>query len=258
MSYVVRLENVQWQRGQTQILHDINWTVRRGQHWAIVGLNGAGKTSLLNLLTGYAWPTKGSVTVLGERYGAVDVREMRKRIGWVSSSFQERIPPQQYALDLVISGLHASIGLFEDPTKEHIRKALDIMTSLGCRHLADRQYATASHGEKQKLLIARALMADPQLLILDEACNGLDFLSRESLLQSVADLTRRPDAPTLLYVTHHIEEILPELTHTLLLKGGRVFAKGLTTDVLTTESLSALFNTAVNVSWRNGRAWLSL
>lgn len=258
MSHIVQLNDVFWRRGQQNILQNINWNVRPGEHWAIVGLNGAGKTSLLNLLTGYTWPTKGTVSVLGKRYGTVDVREMRKRIGWVSSSFQQRIPPNQYSLDLVISGLHASIGLFKDPTKAHIRKALDLMETLGCAHLADRQYETASNGEKQKLLIARALMADPELLILDEACNGLDFLSRESLLQSVAALTRQPEAPTLLYVTHHIEEILPEFTHTLLLREGEIFAAGPTPEVLTTDSLTDLFRTPVHVSWRNDRAWLSL
>ncbi|KKO51723.1 ABC transporter ATP-binding protein [Paenibacillus sp. DMB20] len=258
MSNIIEVKDVLWGRDQKIILNNINWTIRKGEHWAILGLNGSGKTTLLNMITGYIWPTKGQISVLGHRYGTVDLREMRKRIGWVSSSFQERIHPNEKTQHLVISGLHASVGLFEKPTEENIQKAAHLMETLGCAHLFDRQYQTCSQGEKQKLLIARALMASPELLILDEACNGLDFLSRESLLQSIVNLTNQEDAPTLLYVTHHVEEILPEFTHSLLLRRGTVFGSGRTTEVLTSEQLSALFETPVQVSWQNKRAWLSL
>lgn len=258
MPNIVEVEDVSWQRERKLILGNVNWTVRNGEHWALLGLNGSGKTTLLNMITGYIWPMEGQISVLGHRYGAVDLREMRKRIGWVSSSFQERIHPNENTLDLVISGLHASIGLFEKPTNATVQKAVNLMRSLGCAHVVDREYETCSHGEKQKLLIARALMASPELLILDEPCNGLDFLSRESLLRSIAQLIQQQNAPTLLYVTHHVEEILPEFTHTLLLREGTVFAAGTTKDVLTSERLSDLFETPVQVDWRNERAWLSL
>jgi iron complex transport system ATP-binding protein len=258
VSVIVEIKDVMWRRDQKIILENIDWTIRRGEHWALLGLNGSGKTTLLNMITGYIWPTTGQISVLGRRYGTVDLREMRKRIGWVSSSFQERIHPNEKAQHLVISGLHASVGLFEQPEKEQIEQAMRLMETLGCGHLADRPYQTCSQGEKQKLLIARALMASPELLILDEASNGLDFLSRESLLESIAGLTRQPNAPTLIYVTHHVEEILPEFTHTLLLKQGTVFAGGRTADVLTGERLSALFETPVQITWKNDRAWLSL
>lgn len=258
MSNVIEVKNVSWRREQKLILNDMNWTVRKGEHWAILGLNGSGKTTLLNMITGYLWPSNGEISVLGHRYGTVDLREMRKRIGWVSSSFQERIHPNEKAQHLVISGLHASIGLFDKVTEEHTEKAVRLMETLGCAHLVDRSYQTCSQGEKQKLLIARALMASPDLLILDEACNGLDFLSRESLLQSIANLVKAENAPTLLYVTHHVEEILPEFTHTLLIRRGGLFAGGKTAEVLTGEKLSALFETPVQVSWKNDRAWLSL
>ncbi|WP_334073171.1 MULTISPECIES: ABC transporter ATP-binding protein [Paenibacillus] len=258
MSNIVEVKDVYWKREEKVILKDVNWTISKGEHWAILGLNGSGKTTLLNMITGYIWPTEGQISVLGERYGTVDLREMRRRIGWVSSSFQERIHPNEQTQHLVISGLHASIGLFEKPTDEHVQKAVHLMETLGCGHLVDRQYQTCSQGEKQKLLIARALMASPELLILDEACNGLDLLSRESLLQSIANLMKEKDAPTLLYVTHHVEEILPEFTHSLLLRKGTVFASGRTTEVLTSERLTALFETPVQVTWKNERAWLSL
>lgn len=258
MTNRIEIKDVFWRREQKIILKDINWTVRQGEHWVILGLNGSGKTTLLNMITGYLWPTQGEISVLGQRYGTVDLREMRKRIGWVSSSFQERIHPNEKAQHLVISGLHASIGLFDNPSEEHIQKAVHLMETLGCGHLVDRQYQTCSQGEKQKILIARALMASPELLILDEACNGLDILSRESLLQAIAKLAKQEDAPTLLYVTHHVEEILPEFTHTMLLRRGSIFAGGRTNEVITGERLSALFETSVQVDWRNQRAWLSL
>lgn len=257
MSTIIEVKDVLWRREQKIILHDMNWTVRKGEHWAVLGLNGSGKTTLLNMITGYIWPTQGQISVLGHRYGTVDLREMRKRIGWVSTSFQERIHANEKTQHLVISGRHASVGLFDKPTEEDTEKALHLMNTLGCGHLVDRLYQTCSQGEKQKLLIARALMASPELLILDEASNGLDFLSRESLLQSIATLTQQENAPTLLYVSHHVEEILPEFTHTLLLRKGTVFAEGNTRDVLTSDQLSALFETPVQVSWKNERAWLS-
>lgn len=258
METVIEVNDVSWEREQKLVLNNVNWTVHKGEHWAILGLNGSGKTTLLSMITGYVWPMKGYITVFGHRYGTVDLRELRKRIGWVSSSFQERIHPNETALHLVISGLHASIGLFERPTPAHVDKALHLMTTLGCAHLVHHEYRTCSHGEKQKLLIVRALMASPELLILDEPCTGLDFVSRQSLLKSIANVVNQADAPTILYVTHHVEEIFPGLTHTLLLRDGTVFASGITNEVLTDECLSALYGIPVRVSWQNERAWLSL
>src|SRR5690625_3713853 len=191
LPFVIEIENVHWHRGEDWILNNIDWSVRSGEHWALLGLNGSGKTTLLNMITGYIWPTEGRVSVLGHRFGTVDLRELRKRIGWVSSSFQERIHPRENALEVVLSGLCASIGLYEEPDAASVEKALELMASLGCRHTAHRAYTTCSHGEKQKLLIARALMAEPDLLILDKPCTGLDFVARESLLNDIAELARR-------------------------------------------------------------------
>lgn len=258
MPFIIEIDNIHWRRGDELILRNICWRVRNGEHWALLGLNGSGKTTLLNMITGYLWPTEGHVAVLGHRFGTVDLRELRKRIGWVSSSFQERIHPREKALDVVLSGLYASIGLFEHPDPASVDKALELMESLGCRHTADRAYTTCSHGEKQKLLIARALMAEPQLLILDEPCTGLDFVARESLLHDIAELGRRPGGPTLLYVTHHVEEIVPEFTHTLLLRNGGIAGKGPTADVLTDDIVSAAFGVPVRVHRNGERTMISM
>ncbi|ALS28536.1 ABC transporter ATP-binding protein [Paenibacillus cisolokensis] len=258
MTNVIELNQVTWRRDDKTILEGIDWQVRQGEHWAVLGLNGSGKTTMLNMINGYIWPTTGTVSVLGHPFGTVDLRELRKSIGWVSSSLQERLYGNDRTQYVVISGKHASIGLYEKPTDYDIERAFHLMRRLGCGHLIDRPYQTCSQGEKQKVLIARALMAEPKLLILDEACNGLDFLSREALLSSISELAESPDAPTMLFVTHHIEEIIPEFTRVLLLRRGAVFAQGLSRDVLNSDDLTDFFETPVHVSWRNGRAWLSL
>ncbi|OCT13903.1 molybdenum ABC transporter ATP-binding protein [Paenibacillus pectinilyticus] len=255
---VIELKEIGWYRENKIILDDINWQVAKGEHWAILGLNGSGKTTLLNMINGYIWPTKGKLSVLGHPFGSVDIRELRKSIGWVSSSLQEKLYASDKTQHVVISGKHASIGLYDKPSEEDFDRARDFMQRLSCLHLYDRTYQSCSQGEKQKLLIARALMASPKLLILDEATNGLDFLSREALLSSISELAVGPDAPTLLFVTHHIEEILPVFGQTLLIRRGGVFAKGDSRDVLTSERLSAFFETPVEVNWQNQRAWLSI
>ncbi|GGN91094.1 ABC transporter ATP-binding protein [Saccharibacillus kuerlensis] len=258
MAAVIELKNVSWRRGEQTILQDIEWTVEAGQHWAVLGLNGSGKTSILNMINGYMWPSSGEISVLGHKFGTIDLRELRKSIGWVSSSLQEKIRPNEQALDIVVSGRHASIGLYAQIESQDRQRAEELMQDLGCSHLLGRTYQTCSQGEKQKLLIARALMASPKLLILDEASNGLDFISREALLQSINRLASRPDAPTLLLVTHHTEEISAVFSHSLLIRRGRIFAKGRSQDVLQDENLSDFFEMPVGVDWRNGRAWLSV
>jgi iron complex transport system ATP-binding protein len=179
-------------------------------------------------------------------------------IGWVSSSLQEKLYGSNKTQDVVISGKYASIGLYDVPTEDDYERARKYMLQLGCSHLQDRLYQTCSQGEKQKLLIARALMASPQLLILDEPCNGLDFLSREALLLSIKQLAAQPDAPHMLYVTHHTEEILPIFTHTLLIRRGEIFMQGKTKEVLSSMHLSEFFETPVSVRWQNDCAWLSM
>lgn len=258
MANVIELKDISWTRENKKILKQVDWTVTKGEHWALLGLNGSGKTTILNVINGYIWPTQGQVSVLGHRFGDVDLRELRKSIGWVSSSLQERLHANDKTQHVVISGKHASIGLYTKPTEEDFEQARKLMERLSCGHLLDRAYQSCSQGEKQKILIARALMASPRLLILDEATNGLDFLSREALLSSISELAAEPDAPTLLFVTHHIEEILPVFNQTLLIRRGEVYSQGKSREVLTSDNLSSFFETPVQVSWQNQRAWLSI
>ncbi|WP_067725938.1 ABC transporter ATP-binding protein [Oceanobacillus damuensis] len=258
MEPIINLQNVTWKRQNQTILSNINWKVSKSEHWAVLGLNGSGKTTLLNMINGYIWPTKGQIGVLGKIFGKTDIRELRKSIGWVSSSLQERIKGTEYAENIVVSGKYASIGLYENPTEEDFQKAVKIMEGLGCSQLAGRTYQTCSHGERQKLLIARGLMGTPQLLILDEPTNGLDFISREELMAAVNKLAADDNAPTIIFVTHHIEEILPVFTHTLLLHQGEVFDQGESKDVLTSERLTHFFDKPVQVEWRRERPWMTI
>ncbi|CAM3610960.1 ABC transporter ATP-binding protein [Marinicrinis lubricantis] len=256
MEEMIRIEQVSYRRGDNEPLKKMNWTVNKGEHWAILGLNGSGKTTLLNVINGYIWPTKGSVSVLGHAFGTIDLRELRKMIGWVSSSLQEKLYASDKAEYIVASGKFATIGLYEEPSESDWELAYSFMEQLGCSHLKGRTFQTCSQGEKQKLLIARALMAKPKLLILDEPCNGLDLFSRERLLESIDRLAKSGDAPTIFYVTHHTEEILPIFRHALLLRRGEVFLQGKVQDVLTSGQLTDFFETPVEVIPRDERIWV--
>lgn len=258
MTKVIEIKDVSWKRQKETILSGVDWRVTKGEHWAVLGLNGSGKTTLLNMINGYIWPTTGKMSVLDKPFGKTDIRELRKSIGWVSSSLQEKIKGTEYAEDVVVSGKYASIGLYGDPIKEDFQRAYQIMDQVGCLYLVGRTYQTCSQGERQKLLIARGLMGEPELLILDEPTNGLDFISREELLSTINQLTLTEDAPTIIFVTHHIEEILPIFSHTLLLKEGTIFDKGKSHAVLSSENLSDFFNTPVQIEWRKDRPWMTL
>lgn len=253
----IELSKVSWIKDGNYILKDIDWLVQDDQHWAIVGLNGSGKTTLLNLLNGYIWPSTGEIRVFGQRFGSIDLRELRKLIGWVSSSLQERMYLDEPAENVVVSGKFASIGLYEKPEKHDLEQARILLEQLGCASFIRRPIGTLSQGEKQRVLIARALINCPRLLILDEPCTGLDLFAREQLLNTVDNIAREKDGPTLLFVTHHIEEILPVFTHTLLLRRGEVFAAGKSKDVITADTLSQFFESPVEVRWQEGRAWVS-
>ncbi|WP_139488826.1 ABC transporter ATP-binding protein [Brevibacillus dissolubilis] len=256
MQYVIDLQGITWIRDTTTLLHNVSWQVKPKEHWAMLGLNGSGKTTLLNMITGYLWPTSGEVSVLGHRFGEIDLRELRRSIGWVSQSLQEKLHVNDYAQSIVASGKYASIGLYEQPSEADWSRAHQLMQTLGCKHLWNREFKTCSQGEKQKVLIARALMANPRILILDEPCNGLDLLSREKLLDSINELAQQEDAPTLIYVTHHTEEILPVFSHTLLLRNGEVFQSGETEQLLDEETLSQFFDAPVAVEKHQKRVYV--
>ncbi|OBZ08264.1 molybdenum ABC transporter ATP-binding protein [Bacillus sp. FJAT-26390] len=255
---MIDIHNVSWDRNHKQILKNINWQVNEGEHWCLLGLNGSGKTTLLNMINGYIWPTEGSMAVLGKTFGEFDLRELRKSIGWVSTSLQQKLYGSETAIKIVLSGKFATIGLYDQTDSEDLGRAEALMKALGCTALMERTYDTLSQGERQRVLIARALMASPKLLILDEPCTGLDVFAREQLLQMVAAVAAESNAPTIIYVTHHVEEILPVFTKTLLIKEGQVFAANETSDVLTSALMSEFFEVPVDIQRRDGRNWLSV
>ncbi len=256
---VLHLQDVSLRREEKWILQHIDWEIEKGEHWVLYGLNGAGKTALLNMLCAYYFPTSGQVEVVGKTFGkSILGDQLRRKIGIVSAGFQAKLNPLDSAFEIVLSGAYASIGLYEKPTSEIREKAILLLRQLGAIEYADREYETLSQGEKQRILLGRALMGDPELLILDEPATGFDFIAREALLKTIAKIAKMEGGPTIIYVTHHVEEILPEFKHALLLKKGEVFAKGQTKEMLTSKNLSAFFETPVECIWRNERPLLVL
>jgi len=228
-------------RDGTVILDDVNWRVQRGEHWVILGANGSGKTSLLSALTGYLMPTAGKISLLGQTYGEADWRELRKKIGLVSSSVRQMMADEEPALETVASGKYAMIDFWGRMTRTEKNQALKLLRQVECAYLAERPWRVLSQGERQRVLIGRALMAKPRVLILDEPCAGLDPAAREHFLQFLQRLDAQKNSPTLVLVTHHVEEIMPVFSHLLVLKNGRVLAAGEKADVLNSKNLSAAF-----------------
>lgn len=255
---VISMEHVSCIRDSHTILHNINWSVLPGEHWAIFGLNGSGKTTLLNIVNGYIYPSTGTVSVLDRVFGKYDLRELRKSVGWISSSLQERLYTNHTAENIVLSGLFSTIGLYDRITPHDTERARLLLEKLGCRHVTEKPYSILSQGEKQKVLIARGLINSPRLLILDEPCTGLDIFSREHMLETIGALAADRNSPSIIYVTHRTEEILPVFSNTLLLRQGRVFLSGRTDEIFTEANLSAFLETPVNVKKKNRRFWLEL
>ena len=240
-------------RGATTILREVNWRVQRGEHWAILGSNGSGKTSLLKSINGYLSPTSGTIALLGRRYGETDWRELRLEIGLVTSALQASIPAAEPALETVVSGKFAQLDLWANPRRTDWAEARRWLGFVGGAGLEKREWIYLSQGERQRVLIARALMARPRLLILDEPCAGLDPVAREEFLRFLEALARKRGGPALILVTHHVEEIMPSFTHALLLKGGTVFASGPKERAVTSRTLSATFGAPVTVRSQRGR-----
>ncbi|MHB1394932.1 MAG: ABC transporter ATP-binding protein [Clostridia bacterium] len=258
MQLIIEAKQISVIRDKKYILKEINWSIKAGEHWAVLGLNGSGKTTLLDLINGYIFPSKGEIQVLGNTFGKYDWRELRKSIGWVSSALQERLYANETAENIVISGKFASIGLFEQPNQEDRDFARSLLERLDGLELSGRAYQTLSQGEKQRILIARGLMSSPRLLILDEPCTGLDIFAKEKLLSMIEKLSCEPDAPTMIYVTHLTEEILPAFSHTLLLRRGQVHSSGKTASVLTKENLCDFFEAPVRCEKQGNRFLLRL
>lgn len=248
VSAILQVANLGIRRDGVNILRDINWSVQRGQHWVMLGANGSGKTSLLSALTGYLMPTCGDITVLGETYGESDWRELRKKIGLVSSALRQMMAEEEVALETVVSGKYAMIDYWGEVRRADREQAKRLLRQVECAYLAERSWSVLSQGERQRVLIARALMAQPKLLILDEPCAGLDPAAREQFLQFLQRLGKKPGAPTLVLVTHHVDEIMPVFSHVLLLRRGRVLAAGKKSQVLTTTNLAQTFAAPVKLT----------
>jgi iron complex transport system ATP-binding protein len=250
---ILSVNGLRIERDGTLILDGVDWRVNAGEHWVILGANGSGKTSLLSALTGYLMPTAGEISVLGETYGESDWRELRKQIGLVSSSVRQMMADDEPALETVASGKYAMIDFWGRLTRAEKNQALKRLRQIECAYLAERPWRVLSQGERQRVLLARALMAKPRVLILDEPCAGLDPAAREHFLQFLQRLGARKNSPTLVLVTHHVEEIMPVFSRVLVLKGGRVLAAGKKPDVLNSKNLSTSFGSPMRLRQTGNR-----
>jgi iron complex transport system ATP-binding protein len=251
---VLQFVDVSVRRGSKTLLDSIDWTVEEDERWAVLGPNGAGKSTLMQLAAANMHPSSGEVYVFGERLGRVDVFELRPRIGLATAALADRIPGSERVADVVISAGYGVLGRWREAYgRVDVRRAVTLLTRLGVGELADRTFGTLSEGERKRVQIARALMTDPELLLLDEPAAGMDLGGREDLLRRLTRFAADPDAPASVLVTHHVEELPPGISHVLLLREGAIVASGLARDVLTAEHLSHTFGLPLRIERRQGR-----
>jgi iron complex transport system ATP-binding protein len=254
----LELRDVSFVGNDKTILRSVHWSVRFGEHWAILGPNGSGKTTLLRIACGYIWPNAG-----GEVYRRgellTNLPELRKSIGWVTSTLTPQIPQREKAIRTVVSGKFAQIGLLErfggNAGKEDYAAARRYLSEMGCDHLREQEFGVLSQGEQQKVLIARARMTRPYLIVLDEPCAGMDPGARENFLATLCRVATQAKSPALIYVTHHVEEILPLFKKTLVLKDGQVLRSGDTRRVLKPSILKELYGISFSIIKKKGRSW---
>lgn len=253
---LVEVEEVGYVRGGTQILQDVNLTVNPGEHWVFLGPNGAGKTSLARLIAGRTYPTTGVVEVFGEDTGEVESDYLASRIGVASHDVRDRLPEADTVLSVVLASAWGQTASFDEEYEDaDVSRAEDLLSALGVGALADRPFGTLSDGEKQRVSIARALMIDPELMVLDEPTAGLDLGARETLVAALQEIMGDKASPSVVLITHEIEEIAPGFTHVTLLDGGRVLHAGPLEEVLTSENLSEAFGIPLTVVEQRGRYW---
>ncbi len=247
MNTIIEITDLACQSGRRYLVNHINWRVKKGEHWILFGLNGCGKTTLLSIVAGFKGQTKGKVAVFGEEYNDDNIFDLRRKIGWVSSSFFDKYLSWESALSIVLSGVSGTLSMSSGITDRDVKKAITLLKKLRLGSKIDQPFALMSKGERQCVLIARALISEPEILILDEPGTGLDIYAREYILTAVDDLAKNTDM-TIIYVTHYIEEILPSFDKTLLMKDGRIYKQGKTADLFSDEIFSAFLNYPVNIS----------
>nr|WP_290178029.1 ABC transporter ATP-binding protein [Corynebacterium aquatimens] len=251
---LIDFADVEFRRGGNTLVGPINWQVKEGQRWVVIGPNGAGKTTLITMAAAQAIPSSGEIEILGETIGKTDMRDLRTSIGMTSTSLAERVPPLERVEDLVLSGGYAIVGRWrEEYEEEDYEQVHDALDQVGAFHLRGRTWNTLSDGERKRVLIARAIMVDPELLIMDEPGAGLDLGGREDLVAYLGDLALDPDAPAIIMITHHVEEIPEGFTHALLLDEGSVVAQGPIDEVLTSENLTSAYHQPITITKDDGR-----
>jgi len=253
---MIHLQGLTFRREERDILRGVDMKVNPGEHWTILGRNGCGKSTILEMVTGYQFPTSGTIDVLGNRYGKVDVREVRKQIGYISPALIEKMSLSDPLWEIVASGAFAFLRFYEEVPEEVRERACEELDRVGLGAYAEQPFGTLSQGERKKALLARTMMASPRLLILDEPCAGLDLYEREKFLDSLTKLAESDIS--LLYVTHHIEEIIPVITHVALMSEGKFVAAGPKKDVLTPEKLKEAYDLPIEIRWTRERPWIEV
>ena len=254
---LLHYENVCFRRDGRHILDNVNWHIEEGEHWALLGLNGAGKSTLLSMIPAYQIPTTGTLRVFGHEFGKYAWPKIKSRLGFVSSAlgqFQSTLD-KQVVENVIISGAFSSIGIYQEVAPDVRERGMQLLAEFGVSHLEGHRFHTLSAGEQRRVLLARSIMANPDLLILDEPCSGLDLLAREQFLRTVANLVAEQQTP-IIYVSHQIEEILPAITHVAILQEGKMIHAGPKHAVLTDENLSDVFGISVQVVWKDDRPWV--
>jgi len=249
---VIKVKNLSCLSGSQFLLHNISWEVKKGEQWGVFGRNGCGKTTLLSIIAGYKSFSSGELEVFGQKYNASNILDIRKRIGWISSSFFDKYYHEERVIDIVLGALSGALGVPFEVENAHIAKAKRLLTDLGLKDKIDSTFDMLSKGERQHVLISRAFMTDPEILILDEPGTGLDVLARERLLETIKKLASERDT-TIIYVTHYPEEILPSFDKTLLLRNGATYKIGATNELFTSEVMSDFFSYPAVIKYSNER-----
>ncbi|MEK3878053.1 MULTISPECIES: ABC transporter ATP-binding protein [unclassified Paenibacillus] len=253
---MISLQHLSLRREESLILDDVSLDMKPGENWVILGRNGSGKTTLLEMMTGYLFPSKGSVEVLGYKYGQCDLREVRKRIGYIGPSLMEKLSLTDPVWEVVATGAYAYLRFYQEIPQSVKDRSLKLLEEMNLGELAYHPFGLLSQGERKKAMLARCLIAEPKLLIMDEPCAGLDLYEREKMLAEIDKL--RQHNVGVVYVTHHVEEIVPLFTHVALIRDGKLAGAGPKEEVLTQEMLMATYDLPVKVEWDNGRPWIKI